>query len=468
MPQSIYDNGGMIGATLDFGDTEQYVISTTTQRATPVFVGYKSDAEAGGTATYQFSLTTLTGGIASAPAEGDIVIVASAVGAVADINLQMSTAGYTELVDLYSNDTSDANLAVYYKVMGSVPDTSVTIVESGSTSYASAAVVHVWRDIDPTNPIDVTSTTATGTNGSNANPPAITTATENAVVLAVGAGVEDGDNGATVFTSTGLSNFISVGSNDTYSITVAMGSITTTTPTTVDPAAFTSSRSSTSESWAAATVALRPKLLTNYVYGNFKNSGIWSIGSVLDSQPVLDREASLTLTRTHTASGTIAQDYGTQNTVFAATLVFPTSPTDGLIFETGGSGDSGTWLGIKSSGTKLVLRAGDSTVAVSSSTNSASYLEITNFPKDGQAHVMVWDYNISTATVRLYIDGRLAGSASATDGSWGLPEFSGNGDGAYLSNSSSNVPTGETTTKSNFTEAGPGLRVYENQLVVVQ
>ena len=285
MPQSIYDNGGMIGATLDFGSTERYIIGTTTGRATPVYVGGTTAAGPGSAGPGTVSLTSLTGGIGTAPQQGDLILVAYAIGSTTDVNVSISMNNSTdvvELVDLYANDTVDTNLGVYWAIAGVTPPTTITAGGTGSTANAGALAVHVWRDIDTTTPMDDTRTTATGTNSASANPPAISTATENAVVIAIGA--SGNDNETTPFTQGGdLSNFISIGGSDTEDATVGMGSIATTTPTTVDPAAFSIS-TSISYSWAAATVALRPKLVDIPIYGNFKNSGIWSLLAVLDTR----------------------------------------------------------------------------------------------------------------------------------------------------------------------------------------
>lgn len=283
MPTSIYDNGGIIGATLDFASTEQYIVGTTTGRATPVYVGGTIDAGPGEAGPGTVSLTSLTGGIGTAPIAGDVIVVAYAIGSISDRNVSVSInqGTITELVDLYSNDTVDTNLGVYYSVVGATPPTSITAGDTGSTANAGALAVHVWRNIDTTTPIDVTTTTATAGNSALANPPAITTATENAVVIAIGA--SGNDNATATFTQGGdLTNFLSVGGSDTEDATVGMGSIATTSPATVDPIAFSIATSSTF-SWAAATVVLRPKLADVPLYGNFKNSGIWSLDAVLDS-----------------------------------------------------------------------------------------------------------------------------------------------------------------------------------------
>ena len=237
---------------LNFNNSD-YINPTTWD--TPVYVGGKTASTVGVTSSWTTSLTDLTGGIASQPSAGDVVVVSYAVGSIADINLSIT--GYTELVDLYSDDTVDTNLGVYYKVMTSTPDTLITLSQTGSADNAGAVAIHVWRNIDTSNPIDVTTTTATNNNSALADPPAITTSTQNAVVIAIGA--SGNDNATTPFTQGGdLSNFLSIGGSDTEDATVGMGSIATTTPATVNPLAFSTS-STTNFSWAAATVALRPK-----------------------------------------------------------------------------------------------------------------------------------------------------------------------------------------------------------------
>lgn len=343
MPQSIYDNGGMIGVTLDFGDTDKYVIGTTTERATPVFVGAATDAEPGGTATYTFSLTSLTGGIASAPQEGDVVIIVSGAGSTSDVSMSMITAGYTELFEAYESDTVDTNLAVYYKVMGATPDTDVTINESGNAAFASAAIAHVWRNIDTSNPIDAYTTQFTGVNSAHANPPAVTTITENAVVLAIGASGNTGGSG-TFIQGGDLENFFTRGSNDTYDITLGVGSIATTSPTSVNPAAFTTTfDNDTTFSWMSASVALKPKLVDVPILGNQKNSGIWSLNSVLEYKDIFGKfnESASLGTPTETIT-TVPSEFptlndGLQSYTYAIDLPSFSSSNTGILFELGGS-----------------------------------------------------------------------------------------------------------------------------------
>lgn len=207
------------------------------------------------------SLTSLTGGSASSPATGDIVVVAIDCARRSDINIGVTTSGYSELTELYANDTYDCNLSVSYKIMGSTPDTTVTCTGSGSATEAVAIAIHVWRGIDTSNPIDVTTTTATGTDASDPNSPAITPVTQGAIVLSIGA---SGLAGVVTLTNqpTGYSNTVflsSDGGGGSYPALIGIASKAWSGSGAEDPDNWDySNSSSTSNSWAAATVALRP------------------------------------------------------------------------------------------------------------------------------------------------------------------------------------------------------------------
>lgn len=226
--------------------------------ATLTYVGGLVNSRAGSTGTsLALSLTALTGGISSAAAAGDLVIATCATGSVADRSIGISTpAGYTELQELYSNSTTDTSLSVNWKIMGSTPDTSVSCGPSGSTADAITGSVHVWRNIDPDNPFDVTETTATGTGTGRANPAPITPSTPGAIVLGIGAGAAA--TGA-VYTSSDLSNFITRTSADTYDSFQGIGSYSWSSGT-FDPAQFGGGTTGTGDSWAAVTLALKPRV----------------------------------------------------------------------------------------------------------------------------------------------------------------------------------------------------------------
>lgn len=208
--------------------------------------------------TTNVSLTALTGGAATSAALGDLVIVYYGVGASADRTIGVTTAGYTEVAELFSNDANfDTNLSVSYKVMGWSPDTEVTVSATGGINDAGAVVVQVWRGVDPLNPFDATYTQATGIDTVLCDPPSITPSTAGAIIIAGGAGGHGA--GVQTFSSSDLSNFTTTGGpNATNDITVGVGSKIWTSGA-FNPAAFTfSAADSTTYSWAAITLALRP------------------------------------------------------------------------------------------------------------------------------------------------------------------------------------------------------------------
>jgi len=200
------------------------------------------------------SLTDLTGGLAAAPSEDDIVLIAYAIGAGVDVDVTITTADYIEIADIRANDDNDANLGVFRKFMTATPDTSITVGPTTNATYAGAVAIQVWRGVNVTTPMDVAATTATGTNTGQPSPAAITPTTSGAFVIVAGAAAQPA--GAD-FTSSDLSNFITETSPDTIDATVGMGSFAWTSGL-FTPATWGGSTSASTDSWAAVTLALRP------------------------------------------------------------------------------------------------------------------------------------------------------------------------------------------------------------------
>lgn len=224
-------------------------------------VGGKTFQTSSSTRTSTISLTDLTGGTGSSPSENDIVIVfyAIAYDGTPPV-LSVLTSGYTTIANIHANDTWDAGLLAAYKVMGSTPDTSVDVTFTGGTPSEDArtAVVFVFRNVSMTTPIDVTTQTATGINSTQPNPPSITPVTSGAVIVACGAGChQDEDNKA--YSSSDLSPFLTIGTSGYNTSTIGAG-LKEWTSGAFNPAQFTySGTTSTSSSWAAVTIAIRPK-----------------------------------------------------------------------------------------------------------------------------------------------------------------------------------------------------------------
>lgn len=224
------------------------------------YVGGSVDPRAGTSGNITVSLTSLSGGVATAPEAGDLVIVYFATGSTLDRNLVVS--GYTEITELYSNGVIDTNFVAAYKFMGATPDTTVTLTGGTlSTADAGTIIVQVWRNVNATNPFDVTVQTSTLTTSVLANPPSITSASKFAVVLAAGAGAGDLSlSTPTLYLSSDLVGFRRTSSGDTNDSMLGAGYKQLSTPQTFDPSAFTtqSGSNSTDYSSAALTTALRP------------------------------------------------------------------------------------------------------------------------------------------------------------------------------------------------------------------
>lgn len=221
----------------------------------PEYVGGRTDGFAGTLSDRSISLTSLTGGIASSPSEGDVVIVYFATGSIAKRSLGIT--GYTLLAREFSSDSNSTNFVVACKVMGSTPDTSLTI--TGGTfdvNGAGAVAVQVWRNVNTTLPVDLVMPPVNTPNTFLPNPPAISPTGYNAVVIAGGGGAYAGSDAN--YSSSNLENFLSTSGRDTYDAIVGMGSKLVSGTFAAD--AFTASvGDSGSNSCASFSLALRKK-----------------------------------------------------------------------------------------------------------------------------------------------------------------------------------------------------------------
>lgn len=237
------------------------------RQARPQFVGGVA-AVANATATtpdgaISASLTALTGGIAAAAAEGDVVLVAIAARTASGSanTTAMTTTGYTALASLYAQDAGRTVLSVFWKRLGASPDATVAGYTSLDGDYRVMAV-QVWRGISAATPFDVTTATATAINAGVPDPPSITPATPGAIIVAVGAaaGAATGGNYVVALTApAGMDRLVgglSVAGADGY---MAAGlAAYNWVGGAYDPAAFGGGNASSYNSWAAVTLALRP------------------------------------------------------------------------------------------------------------------------------------------------------------------------------------------------------------------
>lgn len=216
-----------------------------------LYVGGRSDSVSSST----ISLTGLTGGLASQPSVGDLVMVVYGKGVDTGSTSNISVTGYTQIANLASLSQSGDNLYFYvgYKYLTSA-DTTLSLVNSATTD--SAVAIHVWRNVNSTTPMDVTATTFTG---SNVRPtaPTITPTTSGAIILsAVGIG---SDTTGRVWTNSSLDNVVSAPDDSTtgQECHVGLGSDTWSSGTYSVPT-WTSSETDSTYASAAVTMALRP------------------------------------------------------------------------------------------------------------------------------------------------------------------------------------------------------------------
>lgn len=205
---------------------------------------------------------TLPGGTAA----DDLVIVSygNADADNADLNMVMVTSGYTEVADLFSNDTFDANMGVYWKVMGGTPDTEAVADNIGGADTDTPAVCMVFRGVDTTTPMDVAPATAQAQlNTFHPNPPSVNHNNPSGVWTVI-AGSNAHNLGDLTFTfPTGYTiDAVQSSGNDTADGVVGMG-YNSGPSDPEDPGVITSSGTdSTSFAWVATTLALRPVAAT--------------------------------------------------------------------------------------------------------------------------------------------------------------------------------------------------------------
>ena len=153
------------------------------------FVGWQYNVTNEGTSGSTETFGTWTNGSYSSLEPGDLVIVVWQVPSTSDRNFNVS--GWTEIADLYANDSTDAQIAAFYKVMGDPADTSFTWSDgyAASTSIVSIA----FRGVDTSTPLDVSAVTGTITNTNTVNFDPITPVTSGAWIVAMASSTQPGD-----------------------------------------------------------------------------------------------------------------------------------------------------------------------------------------------------------------------------------------------------------------------------------
>jgi hypothetical protein len=185
-------------------------------------------------------------------AQNDVIRVGVASTSTADQNVTESSGTWAELADLYANDTTDVNMAVYRKVMGASPDTSITMDAAG-TAANHVAIAVAWRGVDATTPEDAASTTATAIDSGTPNNNSITTVTDGAWVEAWAASSE-----AEVITSAPAADYLHLTQAQSGNIGLYYSAKKKDTAGAEDPATYAGVVGTGADSWAAVTTASRP------------------------------------------------------------------------------------------------------------------------------------------------------------------------------------------------------------------
>ena len=203
--------------------------------------------------------TGLTGGSGGAPIAGDLVVVTVSVGSAGRApTLAISTpSGFTALTAQRTTATTyDTNVQTCYKIMGSTPDTAVTIPASGSSQDGIAYTIQVFRDVSLHTPMDTAATYATGSAvNSRPVPAAITPVTSGAWIVVCGGGAAA--TGA-AYTASYLTNFLTSFGSDNNDGLIGCGYYTGWTSGAYTPATFAGGSATTADSWGCTTIALRP------------------------------------------------------------------------------------------------------------------------------------------------------------------------------------------------------------------
>lgn len=225
--------------------------AATSTRPNLQFVGGQARSNLStGTQTPSFSLLNLLGGLDTAPQIGDFVIVGIVAMGSADYNIQCTSAGYTEVSDLYSNSTTAISMAVYRKRL-TTAETSVAFDLGVSTRAAFA--VHVWRKLDNTTPANILTTSATGVGGVPNAPSVGTSGNGVVVVFGAASGGNIPTNLSTLTVPSGMENFYQLTSAAQACIGVA--SARRSVSGTYDPAAFGGGNASTALAFCATSIS---------------------------------------------------------------------------------------------------------------------------------------------------------------------------------------------------------------------
>ena len=229
------------------------------------FVGHSTATIDGGAVSV--NPLSLAGGIDTQMRAGDFALLA--VGNSTSNNqsnaLSIASAGgltWTATTKIFQHDIADINFIVFRALAANAPTGSITT--NSVANGATIAMLIVWRGIDPASPLDTAIQITGAINGAHPNPPAGLAATmAGCVAVVFGANACVNNSAQTITSVSSGYTLISRTSNTGNILSDGAGAcgylaIPLTLGQVVDPGAYVSSKSTTSDCWGAATVILRP------------------------------------------------------------------------------------------------------------------------------------------------------------------------------------------------------------------
>lgn len=215
-------------------------------------------------ATYSLPLTSWTGGIDTDLLQDDVVILLHGVANGSNLSHGISgSTGWTESTELYANGSSrDMNGRAAWKVMGSTPDSSVTVVAGSNGTFPTIAMAMAFRGVDPVNPMAVDFIMSQAGNNETMDPPALTLPPVDNCMVVTGALATSAKPPTSVTSApTGFINLAEHSwspSSGSVAANVAMATKLQTTAQIEDPSAFTGNTAASVGGTVRMVCALRP------------------------------------------------------------------------------------------------------------------------------------------------------------------------------------------------------------------
>lgn len=264
-------------------------------------------------------LTALTGGSDSSPSQDDLVVVTYGLSTAdnTDFNMAMITSGYTEVADLFADDTVEAQLGAYWKFMGASPDATAQVDGLGGTDTAVAACAMVFRGVALVadgGPFDTTATTATGINTMHPDPPSIDHSGAAGVVVVIGTVSGTNIGTTTVTMPTGYTtDALKADQTDTDGrVFATMGYRDSGVSDPEDPGTVTiNGADSSAYAWAAVTMALKPA--AGVISGSA--ASVVNVSSAADGDTLVQGAAASTVQASSAADGDVLVQGAAASTV---------------------------------------------------------------------------------------------------------------------------------------------------------